>query len=150
MSMSEYAQKRLEVGTVKAEQIRESGAAICATACHNCVDGLSDLIKKYDLKYDFPDGKTEPISVPTVGEIVANAIVIPKELPKTAREIRDEIKGKKILVIDDEPDFVAFIQALLEDNDFKVITSTSGPAGLEKAKALIPKPHASRSLSLPG
>jgi Fe-S oxidoreductase len=149
MSMSEYAQKRLEVATVKAEQIRESGVAICATACHNCVDGLSDLIKKYDLKYDFPDGKTEPISVPTVGEIVANAIVIPKELPKTAREIRDEIKGKKILVIDDEPDFVAFIQALLEDNDFKVITSTTGPAGLEKAKSEKPD-LITLDISMPG
>ena len=38
-------------------------------------------------------------------------------------------------MIDDEPDFVAFIQALLEDNDFKVITSTSGSAGLEKARS---------------
>ena len=60
---------------------------------------------------------------------------IPKEVPKTAKEIVAEIKGKKILVIDDEPDFVAFLQTLLEDNDFEVITATSGAAGLEKARS---------------
>jgi len=135
MSMSEYAGRRLEVGTVKAEQIRATGAAICATACHNCIDGLSDLIKKYELKYEYPDGKLKPITVPNVCELVAEAIVIPKEVPKTARQIVEEIKGKKILVIDDEPDFVAFLQALLEDNDFEVATATSGAAGLELAKS---------------
>ncbi|HEA70197.1 MAG TPA: response regulator [Desulfobacterales bacterium] len=135
MSMSEYAGRRLEVGTVKAEQIRETGAAICATACHNCVDGLSDLIKKYELKYQYPDGKLKPVTVPNVCELVAEAIVIPKEVPKTAKQIAEEIKGKKILVVDDEPDFVTFLQTLLEDNDFEVITATSGAEALEKARS---------------
>jgi len=135
MSMSEYAGRRLEVATVKAEQIRETGAAICATACHNCVDGLSDLIKKYEVKYEYPDGKLKPVTAPNVCELVAEAIVIPKEVPKTAKEIAEEIKGKKILVVDDEPDFVTFLQTLLEDNDYEVITATSGAAGLEKARS---------------
>jgi len=135
MSMSEYAGRRLEVASVKAKQIRETGAAICATACHNCVDGLSDLIKKYELKFEYLDGKLKPIVVPNVCELVAEAIVIPKEVPKTAKQIREEIKGKKILVIDDEPDMVAFLQMLLEDNEYKVITANSGITGLEKAKA---------------
>jgi len=135
MSMSEYAARRLEVGTVKAEQIRATGAAICATACHNCVDGLSDVIKKYELKYEHPDGKLRPITVPNVCELVAEAIVIPKEVPKTAKQIMEEIKGKKILVVDDEPDFVAFLQVLLKDNDFEVVTATSGAAGLAMAKS---------------
>ena len=135
MSMSEYTGRRLEVATVKAEQIRETGAAICATACHNCVDGLSDLIKKYDVKFEYPDGKLKLVTVPNVCELVAEAIVIPKEVPKTAKQIAEEIKGKKILVVDDEPDFVTFLQTLLEDNDFEVITATSGAAGLEKARS---------------
>jgi Fe-S oxidoreductase len=135
MSMSEYAGRRLEVATVKAEQIRETGAAICATACHNCVDGLSDLIKKYEVKFEYPDGKLKPVTAPNVCELVAEAIVIPKEVPKTAKQIAEEIKGKKILVVDDEPDFVTFLQTLLEDNDFEVITATSGAAGLEKARS---------------
>lgn len=135
MSMSEYSQRRLEVASIKAEQIRETGAAICATACHNCVDGLSDLIKKYEVKYEYPDSSSKLITVPNVCELVANAIVIPKEVPKTAKQIREEIKGKKILVIDDEPDFVTFLQTLLEDNHFKAITATSGATGLEKAIA---------------
>jgi Fe-S oxidoreductase/ActR/RegA family two-component response regulator len=135
MSMSEYTGRRLEVATVKAEQIRETGAAICATACHNCVDGLSDLIKEYEVKFEYPDGKLKPVTVPNVCELVAEAIVIPKEVPKTAKQIAEEIKGKKILVVDDEPDFVTFLQTLLEDNDFEVITATSGAAGLEKARS---------------
>lgn len=135
MSMSEYAGRRLEVASIKAKQIQDTGAAICATACHNCVDGLSDLIKKYELKYEYPDGKSKPVTAPNVCELVAEAIVIPKEQPKTAKEIREEIKGKKILVIDDEPDIVDFLKMLLEDNDFKAITATSGAEGLEKAKS---------------
>ena len=147
--MSEYSQRRLEVASIKAEQIRDTGAAICATACHNCVDGLSDLIKKYELKYEYPDGKSKLVTVPNVCELVANAIVIPKELPKTATEIREEVKGKKILVIDDEPDFVTFIQMFLEDNGFEVITATDGTAGLEKAR--IEKPDLiTLDITMPG
>ncbi len=133
MSMSEYAPKRLEVAKIKADQIKETGAAICATACHNCVDGLSDLIKKYELKYDFGDGKPKLLPVPNVCELVAEAIVVPKEIPKHTKAAKEEVKGKKILVIDDEPDFVTFLETLLEDNDFKVITANDGESGLQKA-----------------
>jgi CheY-like chemotaxis protein len=135
MSMTEYAQRRLEVAKVKADQIKAVGAAICATACHNCVDGLSDLIKKYGLKYDYEDGKSKLVTVCNVCELVANAIVIPKETPKTAKHVKDEIKGKKILVIDDEPDFVEFLKTFLEDNNFSVVTASDGEKGIEKAKA---------------
>ena len=138
MSMSEYSGRRLEVASVKAEQIRATGAAVCATACHNCGDGLSDVIKKYDLKYEYPDGKSTLVTAPNVCELVAEAIVIPKEVPKTAKQIRKELIGKKILVIDDEPDMVAFLQTLLEDNDYNVISANTGASGLERAKAELP------------
>jgi len=74
MSMSEYTQRRLEVAKTKAEQIKATGAAIVATACHNCVDGLSDLIKKYDLKYDYGDKNLKFLTVPNVCELVAEAL----------------------------------------------------------------------------
>ena len=134
MSMSEYAQRRLEVAKTKAEQIKATGAAIVATACHNCVDGLSDLIRKYDLKYDFGDGNLKFLTAPNVCELVGEALIIPKELRKVVREPREEIKGRKILVVDDEPDFVIFLQTLLEDNGFEVVTAADGATGLAKAK----------------
>jgi CheY-like chemotaxis protein len=41
----------------------------------------------------------------------------------------------KILVVDDEPDFVSTIQCRLEWCHYKVITATDGKEGLEKAEA---------------
>ncbi len=49
MSMSEYAPRRLKSAKVKADQLKETGAKIVVTSCHNCVDGLNDLIKHYKL-----------------------------------------------------------------------------------------------------
>lgn len=43
--------------------------------------------------------------------------------------------AKKILVIDDEPDMVTFLSALLEDNGYQVITAVDGDEGLDKTKA---------------
>ncbi len=149
MSMSEYTQRRLEVAKTKAEQIKATGAAIVATACHNCVDGLSDLIRKYDLKYDFGDGNLKFLTAPNVCELVGEAIVIPRELRKVAREPGEEIKGIKILVIDDEPDFVIFLQTLLEDNGFEVVTAADGATGLAKAKAEKPD-LITLDISMPG
>ncbi len=138
MSMTEYSGKRLEVAKVKAETIKATGAAICSTACHNCVDGLSDLIKKYDIRYDFGDGKPKLLPVPNVCELVAEAIVIPHEKAKVVKTSKEDVKGKKVLVIDDEPDIVAYIETLLEDNDFKVITAGDGTTGLSLAQSEMP------------
>jgi Fe-S oxidoreductase len=49
MSMSEYTPRRLASAKIKAEQIAATGAKVVVTSCHNCVDGLSDLIKHYKL-----------------------------------------------------------------------------------------------------
>ncbi|MEW6137927.1 MAG: response regulator [Thermodesulfobacteriota bacterium] len=43
--------------------------------------------------------------------------------------------AKKILVIDDEPDMLAFLTALLEDNGYETVTAEDGEHGLERAKA---------------
>jgi DNA-binding response OmpR family regulator len=39
---------------------------------------------------------------------------------------------KKILIVDDEPDLVAYLSAFLEDNGFLVIAAGNGKEGLEK------------------
>lgn len=40
---------------------------------------------------------------------------------------------KKILVVDDEPDVVTYLQTLYEDNGFDVITAGTGKEAFEKA-----------------
>ncbi|MEW6202323.1 MAG: response regulator [bacterium] len=125
MSMSEYTPRRLEVAKVKAEQLKATGAKIVATACHNCVDGLSDCIKFYKLGMD----------VKTVGELVANAIVLPEApmlMPVPA--IEEAIRGRRILVIDDDPDAVTFLTMFFEDHGFKTVAAYDGDQGLEMIK----------------
>ncbi|MFZ0911693.1 MAG: response regulator [Candidatus Korobacteraceae bacterium] len=46
--------------------------------------------------------------------------------------------GKKILVVDDEPDVVAYVERFLEDHGFDVISAGDGKQGFAKAKAELP------------
>ena len=39
--------------------------------------------------------------------------------------------GKKILIIDDDPDIVTFVKTLLEDNGYATVTAGNGKEGLE-------------------
>jgi CheY-like chemotaxis protein len=43
--------------------------------------------------------------------------------------------AKKILIIDDEPDMVTFLSALLEDHGYLTITATDGEEGMTKVKS---------------
>jgi len=43
--------------------------------------------------------------------------------------------GKKILIIDDDPDIVKFLSVLLEDNGYATITAANGVEGLQKTRA---------------
>lgn len=67
MSMTEYSARRLASAKVKAEQLRATGAKIVVTSCHNCVDGLFDLIRHYKLDME----------VKLLVNLVANALVVP-------------------------------------------------------------------------
>jgi len=49
LSMSEYGDRRVASGRIKADQIRATGAKIVATPCHNCADQLIELSKRYEL-----------------------------------------------------------------------------------------------------
>ena len=42
---------------------------------------------------------------------------------------------KKILIIDDEPDFLSVLRVRLEANDYEVIEASDGEEGLKKAEA---------------
>jgi CheY-like chemotaxis protein len=42
---------------------------------------------------------------------------------------------KRILVIDDEPDFVTFMTTLLEDNGYSCITANNGQEGIDRTRA---------------
>jgi len=70
MSMSEYTPRRLKSGAIKANQLKETGADFVVTSCHNCVDGLTDVIRHYKL----------PMKVTQLVHLVANAIVIEEKV----------------------------------------------------------------------
>lgn len=74
MSMSEYTPRRLASAMIKAEQLKATGAKYVATSCHNCVDGLTDVIRHYKLD----------MKVIQLVNLVANALVVekPAEVPE--------------------------------------------------------------------
>ncbi|MHC4660929.1 MAG: (Fe-S)-binding protein [Planctomycetota bacterium] len=76
MSMAEYTPERLKSARVKAEQLKATGAKYVVTSCHNCVDGLTDLIKHYKLD----------MKVTQLVELVADALVIEKKEPEKEPE----------------------------------------------------------------
>jgi CheY-like chemotaxis protein len=129
MSMSEYTNRRLKSAKVKADQLKETGASVVITSCHNCVDGLTDLIRHYKLD----------MKVTQLVNLVSNALVVEEKVAVPAVEIpitveEGEFKGRKILVTDDEPDFITYISTLLEDNGATVIKAYDGEEAIELAR----------------
>jgi Fe-S oxidoreductase/CheY-like chemotaxis protein len=152
MSMSEYTPRRLVSAKVKADQIAATGAKIVVTSCHNCVDGLTDLIKHYKLGCE----------VKQLVDLVAEALVIeeclvsktPKVSPEepSAEEIAAAalpLAGRTIVVVDDEPDVCTFLQTVLEDNGAKVFVAHDGDAGLALVREHKPD-LMTLDLSMPG
>jgi heterodisulfide reductase subunit B len=70
--------KRL-AGTVKADQIKATGAKIVITPCHNCYDQINDLNEEYDLG----------VKVLSLKEALCEQMVIPDEF-KPEPEEKDE------------------------------------------------------------
>jgi CheY-like chemotaxis protein len=143
MSMSEYTPQRLKSGKIKADQLKATGAKVVVTSCHNCVDGLTDLIRHYKLG----------MKVAQLVNLVANAMIIPEKvvLPVEALLPAEalRLKGFKILVVDDEPDILTFLSAVLEDQGATVIQAADG----EEALTLILKEKpdlVTLDLSMPG
>ena len=65
LAMSEYNERRLKTGKLKADQIKATGANVVVTPCHNCVDQLSQLNHVYKLG----------VTIKTLAEVVADAVV---------------------------------------------------------------------------
>jgi Fe-S oxidoreductase len=71
MAMAEYTPERLKSAKPKAEQLQATGAKVVVTSCHNCVDGLTDLIKHYALD----------MKVTQLVNLVSNGLVVEKKAP---------------------------------------------------------------------
>ena len=65
LSMSEYGERRVASGRLKAEQIRATEAKFVATPCHNCADQLLEINKHCKLG----------VEIKAVVELVYNALV---------------------------------------------------------------------------
>ena len=130
MSMSEYTNRRLKSGKVKAEQLKATGAKMVVTSCHNCVDGLTDVIRHYKLDMKV----TQLVNLVSNALVIEEKVAVPpvEEIPVV--EHVEEFAGKKILVTDDEPDFVTFISTILEDNGATVIRAYDGDQAMEAAR----------------
>jgi len=150
MSMSEYTPRRLQSAKIKADQIRATGAKVVVTSCHNCVDGLNDLIKHYELDCE----------VKQLVNLVANALVFddaakPVEEPEvpeiTIQKVTEEepLAGRRILVVDDEEDVRTFLITVFEDAGAEVLAAASGDEGIAIARAEKPD-LISLDLSMPG
>jgi Fe-S oxidoreductase/CheY-like chemotaxis protein len=121
MSMSEYAPLRLKSGKIKAEQLRATGAKIVVTSCHNCVDGLTDLIRHYQLD----------MQVKLLVNLVASALVVPVIEKKPARVL----DGYKILVIDDEPDVRIYLGRIFKDQGCQVVEAADANQGMRAIRS---------------
>ncbi len=148
MSMSEYTTRRLKSGSVKAKQLEDTGAEVVVTSCHNCVDGLTDLIRHYKLDME----------VTQLVNLVANALVIEEKValpvkeavaPEPARKKALPLAGRKILVADDEPDQVTFLSAVFEDNGAVVLSAANADEALAIARREKPD-LLTLDLSMPG
>jgi Fe-S oxidoreductase/CheY-like chemotaxis protein len=131
MSMSEYTPRRLKSAKIKADQIAATGAKVVVTSCHNCVDGLSDLIKHYKLGCE----------VKQLVDLVADALVIEEcavsRKPKVVVEMpkpQFPLQGRRILVVDDEPDVRVFLRTVLEDAGAEVVEAADGDQALALAR----------------
>jgi Fe-S oxidoreductase len=71
LAMGEYNDRRLKVASIKAEQIRNTGAKIVCSPCHNCVDQLTQTSQAYQLG----------VKVVTLAELVADSLIL--EHPNT-------------------------------------------------------------------
>ena len=66
LAMSEYNDRRMKAGKIKADQIKATGANVVITPCHNCVDQLMQLNHTYGLR----------VEIKSVAEVVANALMV--------------------------------------------------------------------------
>jgi CheY-like chemotaxis protein len=165
MSMSEYTPRRLKSAKIKADQLKETGAAAVVTSCHNCVDGLGDVIRHYELGMEVTQlvhlvanalvieekvrvpveeevAVAEPAVVAAAGaEVTAEGAAVAAQVSASAEGAagpEDEERpfaGRTVLVADDEPDQVDFIATVLEDHGATILRASDGEEALAIARA---------------
>jgi Fe-S oxidoreductase len=69
LAASEYTERRLAGGRLKAEQIRRTEAKVVVSPCHNCIDQLMELNRHYALG----------VEIRTLAEVAADALVPPAQ-----------------------------------------------------------------------
>jgi Fe-S oxidoreductase len=74
----DYKPFRMASGKLKADQIRETGAQIVITPCHNCFDQINDLGEEYELE----------ITTLSLKEIIIETMITPEHM-KLASEDKD-------------------------------------------------------------
>jgi len=141
MSMSEYTPRRLKSAKVKADQLAATGAKVVVTSCHNCVDGLTDLIRHYKLDMQV----TQLVNLVATAVVVPARVAVPVAVPRPA----PSLAGRRILVVDDEPDVLVFYRSVLEDHGATVLEATDGDAALDIARREKPE-LITLDLSMPG
>ncbi len=143
MSMSEYTPKRLKSGKVKADQLKATGAKVVVTSCHNCVDGLADLIKHYGLDMEV----TQLVNLVSESLVIPEKVAVPEEVERPV--VAPALEGYRILLADDEADILAFFTTVLEDNGAEVLQARDGDEALEMLRK--EKPNLlCLDLSMPG
>ncbi len=157
MSMSEYTPERLKSGVIKANQLKETGADFCVTSCHNCVDGLNDVIRHYEIDMKvtqlvhlvanalvIEEKVAVPVEAPVVPEVEEVPVPV-EEIPVPVEEVPVPVgvgaegeelplAGRRILVADDEPDQLEFLCAVLEDYGAEIFRAENGDEVLEMAR----------------
>jgi len=129
MSMSEYTPRRLKSAQIKADQLKATGAEIVVTSCHNCVDGLTDLIRHYKLGMQV----TQLVNLVANALVIEEKVAVPVEMVPVAEKAGD-FAGRRILITDDEPDFVVYVSTILEDNGATVYKAYSGEEMMKLAR----------------
>jgi CheY-like chemotaxis protein len=106
MSMSEYSARRLKSAKIRADQLHATSGKIVVISCHNCVDGLFDLIRHYKLGMQVK---------PLVGPVAA-AMVVPERVAEREKPGRAKwLEGCRILVVADEPDVRLYLSKIFQD-----------------------------------
>lgn len=65
---------------------------------------------------------------------IFNIIQKPLRVEKLIELIREATSGNSVLIVDDDPEFLKTLAAILEMADYKVITASSGEEAIEKAR----------------
>jgi len=102
------------------------------TSCHNCVDGLNDVIRHYELGMEV----TQLVNLVATALVIEEKVVVPvEEVPVPVEVEALPLAGRTLLVADDEPDQVEFLATVFADNGATVLRATNGDEALALARS---------------